>query len=232
VLPSDLIEDQNFVLTRVPRLLDAAVDVITSSFWLDPALGAMELSQLIIQAMWDNDSHLKQLPHINKEILEKFQSEAPNCVDVPDILDIDEDTRSKILDGLSKKQINDIIRATNRYPNIELAYSVQEEKIESGKEMNILVQVDRELENDKLAPAYSPYYPIEKLERWWLVVGDQENNQLYIVKKITLSKSTFRTKLTFDAPKQPGDYKLKLFFICDAYVGCDQEWEVDFKVTS
>jgi len=233
VLPTDLIEDQNFVLTRVPRLLDAVVDVITSSWWLDPALAAMELSQLIVQAMWDNDPHLKQLPHVTKEMIENFEKEYPDnkCEDVLDILDLDENRRSKLLEGLSKKQINDIIRATNRYPNIELAYSLQDQTVEVGKEVNVLVQLERELEDDKLTPANAPHYPSEKLERWWLVVGDPNNNQLYTVKKVTVSKSVIRTKLTFDAPKEPGDYKLNLYFICDSYVGCDQEWELEFKVT-
>jgi len=129
-----------------------------------------------------------------------------------------------------KKQLSDIIRSTNRYPNIELAYTVDEETVEAGGEVNVLVQLERELENDKLTPVYAPHYPTEKLERWWIVVGDPEKNQLYVVKKVTVSKSLVRTKLSFEAPQQAGSYKALLYFISDSYVGCDQEWEIEFKV--
>ncbi len=43
------------------------MDVISSSSWLNPALAAMELSQMVTQAVWDNDSVLKQIPHFNDE---------------------------------------------------------------------------------------------------------------------------------------------------------------------
>ena len=47
------------------------MDVISSSGWLNPALTAMEMSQMAAQAMWDRDSHLLQLPHVGKELAAK-----------------------------------------------------------------------------------------------------------------------------------------------------------------
>jgi hypothetical protein len=41
--------------------------VISSSSWLNPALAAMELSQMVTQAVWDYDSPLKQIPHMTDE---------------------------------------------------------------------------------------------------------------------------------------------------------------------
>ena len=49
----------------------ATVDVISSSGWLNPALTAMEMSQMAAQAMWDRDSHLLQLPHVGKDLAAK-----------------------------------------------------------------------------------------------------------------------------------------------------------------
>jgi len=96
----------------------------------------------------------------------------------------------------------------------------------------VLIQLERELGDDeKLSSTYAPHYPVEKLERWWLVVGEPDKNMLYTIKKVTVSKKEVRTKLTFEAPKDVGDHKLKLYFICDSYVGCDQEWDLEFKVT-
>lgn len=31
--------------------------------------------------------------------------------------------------------------------------------------------------------------------------------------------------MEFFAPQLPGDYELKIYLMCDSYVGCDQEYE-------
>ena len=66
-LPPDLASDQALVLEKVLNLLSACVDVMSSNAWLN-ALGAMDLSQMCVQAMWENDSPLKQIPHFEPEV--------------------------------------------------------------------------------------------------------------------------------------------------------------------
>ncbi len=56
-LSGDLAGDQARVLVTATRLLQACVDVITSSSWLNPAIAAMEMSQMVIQAMCDAVAH-------------------------------------------------------------------------------------------------------------------------------------------------------------------------------
>lgn len=53
------------------RLIQACVDVLSSNGWLSPAVAAMELAQMVTQAMWSKDSYLKQLPHFNSEIIKR-----------------------------------------------------------------------------------------------------------------------------------------------------------------
>jgi len=65
-IAGDLAMDQKEVVSESIRLLQASVDVIASSGWLSPALVAMEMSQMVTQAMWDKDSVLLQLPHMTK----------------------------------------------------------------------------------------------------------------------------------------------------------------------
>ena len=60
--------DQRTAVAESVRLLQASVDVIASSGWLSPALVAMEMSQMVTQAMWEKDSLLLQLPHITKVV--------------------------------------------------------------------------------------------------------------------------------------------------------------------
>ena len=70
-LPAELQYDQIAVLRKVLRLVQACVDVLSSSAWLESALAAMELSQMITQAQFSSDPILKQLPHITPEALKR-----------------------------------------------------------------------------------------------------------------------------------------------------------------
>lgn len=56
-LPPDLAADQVLVLEKALNLLSACVDVTSSNAWLN-ALGAMDLSQMRVQATWETDSPL------------------------------------------------------------------------------------------------------------------------------------------------------------------------------
>jgi len=66
-LPPDLAADQVLVLEKILNLLLACVDVMSLNAWLN-ALGAMDLSQMCVQAVWEKDSPLKQIPHFESQV--------------------------------------------------------------------------------------------------------------------------------------------------------------------
>ena len=53
--------------------------------------------------------------------------------------------------------------------------------------------------------------------------------RLISIKRLTLQQKA-KVKLDFLAPSSPGTYSYILFFMCDAYMGCDQEYP--FKITA
>ena len=53
-------------------------------------------------------------------------------------------------------------------------------------------------------------------------------SSLTSIKRLTL-QSKAKVKLDFTAPA-PGSYKYMLYFMCDAYMGCDQEYPFSIKV--
>jgi pre-mRNA-splicing helicase BRR2 len=67
-LPIDLAKDQEVIVGKVLNLLSACVDVLSSEGHLN-AMNAMEMSQMVVQAMWDRDSPLKQIPHFGPEAI-------------------------------------------------------------------------------------------------------------------------------------------------------------------
>jgi pre-mRNA-splicing helicase BRR2 len=66
-LPPDLVNDQAAILKKVLNLLAACVDVMSSNAQLN-ALGAMDLSQMCVQGIWETDSPLTQIPHFEPEV--------------------------------------------------------------------------------------------------------------------------------------------------------------------
>ena len=59
---------------------------------------------------------------------------------------------------------------------------------------------------------------------WWLVIGDPGTNSLLSIKRVTIAK-TLDVRLEFMLPAGMHD-KLKLYLMCDSYIGADRELEV------
>lgn len=88
----------------------------------------------------------------------------------------------------------------------------------------------REMEGSELSAVHAPRFPGVRDEGWWLVVGQPKANKLLGIKRVSFGKAQ-RVKLAFDAPTDVGKAKLSLFFMCDSWLGCDQEYEVELNVT-
>lgn len=247
-LPSDLSYDlKNLVLNRVIPLVYACVDVLSSSGYLKPAIAAMELCQMIVQAMWgDRESPLRQLPYFDRDRIEK--SKELGIENIFDLLDIDDESiRDKILSGLEPSQIAEVAEVANRYPNIELQFNLgiegeaesveydeENKKLSAKTSDNILVDIELSRDEDEedsgmVGPVVAPFFPKTKDESWWLVVGDENSKQLLSIKRFTMQNS-YSCQLDFAAPDEPGEYQYKLYFMCDSWVGCDQEYEFSLTV--
>mmetsp|Transcript_36533 Transcript_36533/g.88227 ORF Transcript_36533/g.88227 Transcript_36533/m.88227 type:complete len:2300 (-) Transcript_36533:2494-9393(-) len=238
-IQADLRVDQKDILKQAPKLVQAIVDVISSNGWLKPALAAMELSQMIIQGLWNKDNVLKQIPHFTDAIIKRcmeYQGEEP-IESVFDILTLEDDVRNELLQ-LPDDKMADVAVFCNNYPNIEVTYKVQdEEDVTTGDPVQIVVELEREVDEDEmteeevadLGKVAAPLFPFEKKEGWWVVVGDTSTNTLHALKRVNLVQKQ-KVMLEFLAPDEAGDYNLTLFCMSDSYLGCDQEYSINVSV--
>ena len=65
-------------------------------------------------------------------------------------------------------------------------------------------------------------------EGWWVVIGDPKSNSLISIKRLTLQQKA-KVKLDFVAPST-GSHHYTLFYMSDAYMGCDQEYKFTISV--
>ncbi|KAJ6760914.1 SEC63 DOMAIN-CONTAINING [Salix purpurea] len=223
--------DQREVLLSGSRLLQAMVDVISSNGWLSLALLAMEVSQMVTQGIWERDSMLLQLPHFTKDMAKKCQENPGKSIEtVFDLVEMEDDERRELLQ-MSDSQLLDIVRFCNRFPNIDMSYEVMDgDNVRAGEDITLLVTLERDLEGrTEVGPVDSPRYPKAKEEGWWLVVGDTKSNQLLAIKRVSLQRKS-KVKLEFAAPADTGRKSYTLYFMCDSYLGCDQEYNFSVDV--
>ncbi|DBA74615.1 TPA: DExH-box ATP-dependent RNA helicase DExH12 [Trebouxia sp. C0005] len=234
-LSGDLATDQAKVLTLATRLLQACVDVVSTNSWLNPAIAAMEMSQMVIQAMWQTDPVLLQLPHFTRDLAKKCAQANISTIiasqeEGSSLADMEENERRELLQ-MSDPQLADVARVCNRYPDIEVEFDVVGgETVTAGEPVQLIVRMERSLpEGQELAPVHAPRYPGRKEENWWLLVGRPADNSCLVVKRVPL-KQKGTSKLQFNAPEQTGKQELSLYFMCDSWNGCDQEYPVELDV--
>ena len=221
---AELQQDTEDVVGKAVRLTQACVDVLSSNGWLSPAIAAMELSQMITQAMWNKESYLKQLPHFTPDIIERCKGKSVESVF--DIMELEDDDRDKLL-GLSENEMADVARFCNRYPNIELEYNVlNKDKLHSGDPVKVEVKLERE--DEVTGPVIAPFFPTKREEGWWVIIGDPKSNSLIGIKRLTLQQKA-RFVLDFVAPR-PGRHSYTLYFMSDSYLGCDQEYKFNLDI--
>jgi len=239
-IPSDLRVDQDLALKEGVTLIQAIVDVVSSNGWLKPALAAMELSQMLIQGLWNKDHPLKQIPHFDEDIVNRcLEYKGEDSIEsVFDILSLEDDVRNSLLQ-LPDDKMADVAVFCNNYPNVDVEYKVVDpEDLSCGDVVEVTINLEREIDDDlteeelgAIGKVSAPLYPGEKKESWWIVIGDASKNSLLALKRANFVRHT-SVKLEFLAPQEPGDYNLSLFCMSDSYLGCDQEYSIELSVAA
>ena len=245
-LPIDLAKDQEDIIRKVLNLLSACVDVLSSEGHLN-AMNAMELSQMVVQAMWDRDSPLKQIPHFSPEVIQvaheyKYvpltrphqtwtsSNHAYRINDIFEFMEAMDPSENKDYAalvkrlGLNNKQLAQAAAFTNeKYPNIDLDFQVEDpDNVTSGEPAYLKVKIEREVEEDEEPDTvvHAPFYPNQKMENWWLVVGEENTKNLLAIKRVTIGRK-LELRLEYVVPS-PGEHELTLYLMSDSYVGVDQ----------
>ncbi|SJX63979.1 probable ATP dependent RNA helicase [Sporisorium reilianum f. sp. reilianum] len=237
-LPVDLEADQRMVVGRVLNLLSACVDVMSSNAFLN-AIVAMELSQMVVQAVWERDSVLRQVPGFSAKVVERCRARGVEDVyALSDLLaDLSEAERDELLQ-MDKRQVAAVAAFVNAFPYIELTYTVDTPPEERNASEPLSVRVHLEVDSDAADDdddetrlvAQTAFYAPRKLVQWWLVVGDPGTRNLLAIKKVTL-RTSVDVALELSLPHGTHD-RLKIWLVCDSYVGADREVNMDTLVVA
>ncbi|KAF1790439.1 Immunoglobulin E-set [Phytophthora cactorum] len=214
-------QDLDFILRHAVRLLHAMVDVISSNGWLKPALAAMDLAQMVVQAQWSNPVlHEGYAQEVGEMDLEE-EVETP-----VDILSMEDDARSTLL-PLDTQKMSAVAKFCNAFPDVTVQTKVQQDgkNLPQGSAVSVKVQLEQDEEEEQdedkeLGLVNACHYPVKKAENWWVVLGDAKKNTLLSIKRVPFASA--RANL--------GAHTFQLYVICDGYAGCDLENEVKITV--
>lgn len=121
----------------------------------------------------------------------------------------------------------DVAAFVNSYPTLDVSHEFVKGEYTSSTPIVLQVSLSRDADEDEGEGdilVVAPHYPGKKMVNWWVVVGEQSTRQLLSIKRVTVSKS-LNVKLEFTLPK--GEHALKLYVICDSYVGADHDINLD-----
>ncbi|GIX62066.1 U5 small nuclear ribonucleoprotein-specific helicase [Babesia caballi] len=226
-LTNDLQSDQCAVLEKIPALLCALVDVLSSNGWLGPALLAMQLSQRIVQAMDVADSPLKQLPYASAQWIS--EANEAGVADLFDLMGMEDADRVQLLSGFTAQQAAGIAAVCNAVPVLDVQCALSADKAAPQQPVQLTLSIEREGE---MEPVHAPFFPMERFEQWWVVVGEATTKRLLGIKRVSLPKSSNAVRVDFEAPQATGRHELTVYVVSDSYVGTDQQQVLALEVES
>lgn len=181
-----------------------------------------------------------------------MKSEA-NVEDIADFMNLDDDVRSKLV-PLPAAKMEALAAVCNRYPSMDLeiandakvrvAFSPESDVALLNVEVSLLRDLDREdfeteqEYRDELKalsePVQARFYPQKKDETWWIIVGATASDSILSIKRVMLrdkASVTHNVQLEVSRAEMESIDDLKVYAVCDAYLGCDLEKKVEVTVT-
>lgn len=141
-------------------------------------------------------------------------------------MEMEDDKRNALL-KMDARQMRDVATFVNSYPTLDVSQQLVKGEYTAGSPINLQVMLSKDADEDEEADdqtVVAPFFPVKKLPNWWLVVGEPSTRTLHSIKRVTVTKS-MGVKLEFTLPK--GTHNLKLYVICDSYIGADHDIDLD-----
>ncbi|CAO3597488.1 unnamed protein product [Absidia cylindrospora] len=114
-------EDQKYIVKRSVHILQGLLQIATVKQWLNVAILIMNLQQDLLQGLYPGDASVKQLPHINNQLLRRYnRSKKVQINNVQQLLNLSEPERKSLLSPLSDSEYLDVIEVAQRVPRLSV----------------------------------------------------------------------------------------------------------------
>jgi len=251
-LSPPMYEDLSIIVKQAHQLIVGLVELSASRRWLTPVLEAIQISQMVTQAVYHEksrtgkDTDLLQLPHFSEETIKLVQKRF-RISSTAQFVKLAEDRRKEFLAkdaGFKENQIKDVENIIKEFPTdlqVKIKNEVDDDDeelgITGGSVVTLAATIERpsrpQNEKNKEEPisVHAPFFPMQKNEIWWLIVGDERTARVMGIKRVPSLRDKTEVKIPYLAPKKAGSYQYSLFVMNDSYVGFDQIIPIKLNVS-
>ncbi|KAL2630326.1 hypothetical protein R1flu_015012 [Riccia fluitans] len=210
---AELKADFDLVMTIVPRLMEELMKMALMPRtaegygWLRPALSIMEFSQSLVQAVPlsarkvseraanaggspDGFAPFLQLPHFTENVVKKLGRKRMRTFQ--ELRDLPKEERAELLKsagGFTDQEVEDVEAVLEMMPSISVEVTCTtegEEGIQEGDIVTMTAWITLHRKNGLIAAhPHAPYFPQAKDELYWLLLGDQNANCVWVKQRIT-----------------------------------------------
>ncbi|KAF3432924.1 hypothetical protein FNV43_RR24026 [Rhamnella rubrinervis] len=195
------------VLELAPRLLEELMKMALiprtaqGHGWLRPAVGVVELSQCIIQAVplstrkatggsSEGIAPFLQLPHFSEAVVKKIARKKVRTFQ--ELQDMTLPDRAELLAqtaGFSSAEVQDVEVVLEMMPSITVEVNCEtegEEGVQEGDIVTVHAWVSLKRANGLIgALPHAPYFPFHKEENFWFLLADTVSNNVWFYQKVS-----------------------------------------------
>lgn len=140
--------------------------------------------------------------------------------------------RERLLSDITPEQLTRMAVVCNRFPQLELSFQLDSSQTyHSGDEVQVHIQLTRQADPEDYSDFVTAhYFPVDKTEHWYVVVGANSTNHLLAIKKLSIKEqSSFSLTFCPESARESSQH-FNIYLICDSYVGADQSHRFSLTV--
>mmetsp|Transcript_25676 Transcript_25676/g.25479 ORF Transcript_25676/g.25479 Transcript_25676/m.25479 type:complete len:361 (-) Transcript_25676:21-1103(-) len=248
-IPERYKEEVSQIVQKIPSLIDLWLEismffhvnyarkVVRKNIPFKTVVDLMNFSQHVIQGMWEKDSELMQLPHINTNASIAIQKKMKKkTVSLKEYVELSPEER-KSHGVLKDAEMEHVEKWIKNLPKIKFSsklYTDGFEDIIGGDLVTVSVSIDREdlSVHDRVPPICSTTYPFSKTPTYHIFITDKTEKMIMGNMKLTGTTKVLTSEIKLPTPPTTnGECMLKIFCFVDSYIGFDQSTELKFTVT-
>jgi len=212
VLDSYTKKDVDILVRKSQTILGGMIELASSQGWLTPTMEIVQLSQMIVQAVWSdaarvgNNTSLFQLPHLTPENTKKLNSKKWRVNTIKDFLELPTEKRREFLlgEGFNDNHIYDIESvANNSLPvdvSFEYSYGIEEDLLDSPATANSNDNNDSNEMEDKKDKNTTTSTSIDDKQ----VEEEEEMIGVEKLNKTITATAVVTVSIAFKRPSKPG----------------------------
>jgi hypothetical protein len=198
------------------------------------AMSWQDISKGVCQALWPDSNSLLVLPHVQESKLPRISGSVRGLRGLVELLvkEGPEAAKAAIAPAMAPHHLAVAMRVAQQLPLVSITCTIKPGgSLLAGGDAEARISVRQENRYKRGAKAAMRVGGKGRDEGWWLVLGCEQNNELFALKRVRIAASAQTEHvLMFQAPDNAGKYELAAYLVSDCYFGLDAKCHVTVRV--